>query len=87
MEEIRKTVRFSKEEYDFIMNEEELKSYQSWSISQRSTTFSERFRNMIKLYKFQKKRIEDLSDECARLSDKSDIKMSDEGYRNNENTR
>ena len=83
-EEVRKTVRFSKEEIDFIMNEDELKGHYCWD--SYKSTFSVRLRNMIELYKQQKQRIEclvkqnwELSDERARLSDKSDIKTVRQG--------
>ena len=87
VEEIRKTVRFSKEEFDYIMSDDDLREPNRWSGYNDDTSFSVRIREMIKRYEFQKNRIEGLvkenktlSDKCARLSDKSDIKMSDDRY-------
>lgn len=84
-EEVRKTVRFTKEEVDYIMNNIDLVVGYHYNAARSS--FSERLRHMIKRYKWQEERItelvrrnRELSDKHADVSDKSDIKLSDDGY-------
>ena len=81
MDEVRKTIRLSKEEFDFIMNDEDLARGSVYSrYDPYRKSFSVRFRNLIERYKWQKKRIEDLvrqyqelSDKATETSDNSDI--------------
>ena len=56
-EQVRKTIRFSQEEIDYIMNNEDLKD---WRRDYRKTSFSERLRILIKQYQQQKEKIDNL---------------------------
>ena len=85
VEEIRKTVRFSKKEFDYIMNDDDLRESGRWGSYNNETSFSVRIREMIKRYEFQKNRIEGLVKENKTLSDKC-ARLSDNGYRKEEST-
>ena len=83
MEEIRKTIRFSKEEVYYVMNNIDL--IDNYHYGYDKSSFSGRLRSMIKRYKWQEERITDLvrqnqelSDKCARLSDNGYPKVNNQ---------
>lgn len=77
MAEVRKTVRLSKEDFDYIMAQSDLETYHNWNRSDK--TFSERFRNLIAFYKNEKVRQHrEASDNRAQKSDKTDIRSQTE---------
>lgn len=76
-EEVRKTIRFSKEDVDYIMNNIDL--VKNYHYRNPETSFSERLRYMIERYKWQEERISELVRQNQAMSDNR-ARLSDDGY-------